>query len=98
MVFVVFLLSQNIKSDCECSRHCAHVAGLIRKYGLDLCRQCFRENAHAIGFVKVCTCSKVQLHKGLNSLVEPVKSPPVAIAVLCFFQKFALPYVFYAFM
>ena len=35
------------------SRLCAHQAGLIRKYGLDLCRQCFREKSAAIGFVKV---------------------------------------------
>jgi small subunit ribosomal protein S29e len=38
---------------CIVSRLCAHQAGLIRKYGLDLCRQCFREKAAAIGFVKV---------------------------------------------
>jgi small subunit ribosomal protein S29e len=37
----------------RCSRLCAHQAGLIRKYGLDLCRQCFREKSAAIGFVKV---------------------------------------------
>jgi hypothetical protein len=36
------------------SRLCSHQAGLIRKYGLDLCRQCFREKSAAIGFVKVC--------------------------------------------
>lgn len=35
------------------SRLCAHQAGLIRKYGLDLCRQCFREKSAAIGFEKV---------------------------------------------
>ena len=35
------------------SRLCAHQAGLIRKYGLDLCRQCFREKAAAIGFTNV---------------------------------------------
>jgi hypothetical protein len=35
------------------SRLCAHQAGLIRKYGLDLCRQCFREKADQIGFAKV---------------------------------------------
>ena len=35
------------------SRLCAHQAGLIRKYGLDLCRQCFREKSATIGFVKV---------------------------------------------
>lgn len=39
------------------SRLCAHQAGLIRKYGLDLCRQCFREKSAAIGFVKVTSCS-----------------------------------------
>lgn len=44
---------QSDKADDVYSRHCAHVAGLIRKYGLDLCRQCFREHAAAIGFVKV---------------------------------------------
>lgn len=35
------------------SRVCKHRAGLIRKYGLDLCRQCFREKAKDIGFNKV---------------------------------------------
>lgn len=35
------------------SRVCAHQAGLIRKYGLNLCRQCFRERAAQIGFQKV---------------------------------------------
>jgi ribosomal protein S14 len=36
------------------SRVCTHRAGLIRKYGLDICRQCFREKSADIGFVKVC--------------------------------------------
>ena len=36
------------------SRVCTHPAGLIRKYGLNICRQCFREKAYDIGFVKVC--------------------------------------------
>ncbi|TVY29458.1 40S ribosomal protein, partial [Lachnellula hyalina] len=35
-------------------RVCTHKAGLIRKYGLNICRQCFREKASDIGFVKVC--------------------------------------------
>ncbi|TGJ83895.1 hypothetical protein E0Z10_g4880 [Xylaria hypoxylon] len=34
-------------------RVCTHKAGLIRKYGLNLCRQCFREKAADVGFVKV---------------------------------------------
>ncbi|KAI2631789.1 ribosomal protein S14 [Xylaria nigripes] len=33
-------------------RVCTHKAGLIRKYGLNLCRQCFREKASDVGFVK----------------------------------------------
>ncbi|ORY92054.1 hypothetical protein BCR43DRAFT_497716 [Syncephalastrum racemosum] len=35
------------------SRVCAHRAGLIRKYGLNICRQCFREYANDIGFHKL---------------------------------------------
>ena len=35
------------------SRVCTHSAGLIRKYGLNICRQCFREKANDIGFTKV---------------------------------------------
>lgn len=39
---------------CSFSRVCTHRAGLIRKYGLNVCRQCFREYAGDIGFKKVC--------------------------------------------
>ncbi|KAF8927501.1 40S ribosomal protein S29 [Mortierella sp. GBA35] len=39
------------KGSREC-RVCTHPAGLIRKYGLNICRQCFRENSAAIGFTK----------------------------------------------
>ncbi|KAL9099176.1 MAG: hypothetical protein Q9163_005292 [Psora crenata] len=35
------------------SRVCTHRAGLIRKYGLNICRQCFREKSQDIGFTKV---------------------------------------------
>ena len=34
-------------------RVCTHKAGLIRKYGLNICRQCFREKSTDIGFIKV---------------------------------------------
>ncbi|KAF1345743.1 ribosomal protein S14p/S29e-domain-containing protein [Delphinella strobiligena] len=34
-------------------RVCTHKAGLVRKYGLNICRQCFREKATDIGFTKV---------------------------------------------
>nr|CAG8569926.1 14159_t:CDS:2 [Entrophospora candida] len=33
------------------SREC-HRAGLIRKYNLNICRQCFREYSKDIGFIK----------------------------------------------
>ena len=38
------------------SRICSNPHGLIRKYGLNICRQCFRERAGNIGFFKVCVC------------------------------------------
>ncbi|KAK7283760.1 hypothetical protein RIF29_13506 [Crotalaria pallida] len=34
-------------------RVCGNPHGLIRKYGLMCCRQCFRSNAKEIGFIKV---------------------------------------------
>lgn len=41
----------------EISRVCTHKAGLIRKYGLNICRQCFREKSSDIGFTKVSNTS-----------------------------------------
>ncbi|TLS27886.1 hypothetical protein PpBr36_01593 [Pyricularia pennisetigena] len=46
-------------------RVCTHRAGLIRKYGLDICRQCFREKAADIGFVKVRS-ERILLSSPLN--------------------------------
>ena len=40
-------------ANCKGSRVCTHKAGLIRKYGLNICRQCFREKSTDIGFTKV---------------------------------------------
>ncbi|SCV11919.1 small (40S) ribosomal subunit [Komagataella phaffii CBS 7435] len=39
------------KGSRQC-RVCASHQGLIRKYGLNICRQCFRERANDIGFHK----------------------------------------------
>lgn len=36
-----------------CSRVCGNKWGIIRKYNLNICRQCFREYAKDIGFTKV---------------------------------------------
>ena len=35
------------------SRVCSNGHAIIRKYGLNICRQCFREYANDIGFIKV---------------------------------------------
>lgn len=35
----------------RCKR-CGRIGGHIRKYGLDLCRQCYRESAKKLGFKK----------------------------------------------
>ncbi|GAB2219236.1 hypothetical protein Droror1_Dr00006869 [Drosera rotundifolia] len=37
---------------CFCARVCGNPHGIIRKYGLMCCRQCFRSNAKEIGFIK----------------------------------------------
>ncbi|SCU77851.1 LAMI_0A02564g1_1 [Lachancea mirantina] len=39
------------KGSRQC-RVCGSHSGLIRKYGLNICRQCFREKANDIGFYK----------------------------------------------
>ena len=35
------------------SRVCSSQTGIIRKYHIFMCRQCFRDQAHLIGFRKV---------------------------------------------
>ncbi|KAK5746608.1 40S ribosomal protein S29 [Elasticomyces elasticus] len=52
----------------EC-RVCTHKAGLIRKYGLNICRQCFREKAYDIGFTKGST-GKYAITKGERTAVK----------------------------
>ncbi|BBG95173.1 Ribosomal protein S14p/S29e family protein [Prunus dulcis] len=43
------------------SRVCGNPHGLIRKYALMCCRQCFRSNAKEIGFIKIIvTCRLMQ--------------------------------------
>ncbi|XP_037386199.1 40S ribosomal protein S29-like [Talpa occidentalis] len=34
-------------------RVCSNRHGLIRQYGLNMCRQCFRQYAKDIGFIKL---------------------------------------------
>ncbi|EUB56140.1 40S ribosomal protein S29 [Echinococcus granulosus] len=37
----------------RCCRVCSNRHGLIRKYGLNMCRQCFRQYCALIGFKKL---------------------------------------------
>ncbi|OAP62787.1 40S ribosomal protein S29 [Fonsecaea erecta] len=43
---------RNFGKGSRACRVCTHKAGLIRKYGLNICRQCFREKSQDIGFIK----------------------------------------------
>lgn len=81
----IFLMQSN-KADVMYSRHCAHVAGLIRKYGLDLCRQCFRENSAGIGFVKVRLIELYNSTVDLKSLTRTGEN--ILLYVVIHFSKF----------
>ncbi|KAG6431646.1 hypothetical protein SASPL_109727 [Salvia splendens] len=50
-------------------RVCGNPHGIIRKYGLMCCRQCFRSNAKEIGFIKMFNCSVPLIleHRGLEA-------------------------------
>ncbi|OXB69895.1 UNVERIFIED_CONTAM: hypothetical protein H355_009818 [Colinus virginianus] len=55
----------------EKPRVCFNRHGMVRKYGLMMCRQCFRERAAQIGFVKVdppftCILRGAELLKSRN--------------------------------
>ena len=41
---------RNYGKDSRYCRVCRNTHGLIRKYGLNICRKCFRERFHLIGF------------------------------------------------
>ncbi|MEQ2264546.1 hypothetical protein XENORESO_011981 [Xenotaenia resolanae] len=51
-------------------RVCSNRHGLIRKYGLNMCRQCFRQYAKDIGFVKVSKNTKVARFPKLRSRIN----------------------------
>ncbi|KAF5669767.1 40s ribosomal s29 [Fusarium circinatum] len=54
-------------------RVCKHKAGLIRKYDLNLCRQCFREKAKDIGFNK----DGVRSSSGINETDLRLPAVPI---------------------
>ncbi|CAN7108548.1 unnamed protein product [Brassica rapa subsp. narinosa] len=49
-------------------RVCGNSHGLIRKYGLNCCRQCFRSNAKEIGFIKKTLNLQSSLSRGKMSV------------------------------
>ncbi|KAG6747635.1 hypothetical protein POTOM_047525 [Populus tomentosa] len=55
------------------SRVCGNPHGIIRKYGLMCCRQCFRSNAKEIGFIKLNVISEGKQVQMRNSqMVMPL--------------------------
>ncbi|CAL9118114.1 unnamed protein product [Musa textilis] len=44
---------KNYGPGSRCCQVCGNPHGLIRKYGLMCCRQCFHSNAKEIGFIKL---------------------------------------------
>uniref|UniRef100_A0A803R1G0 40S ribosomal protein S29 n=1 Tax=Cannabis sativa TaxID=3483 RepID=A0A803R1G0_CANSA len=64
-------------------RVCGNPHGLIRKYGLMCCRQCFRSNAKEIGFIKVRCFNDFPI---TLDLLKPLLLCMLIIALhLCFF-------------
>lgn len=43
---------RNYGVDSRCCRLCKNTHAMINKYGLSMCRKCFREQAPLIGFIK----------------------------------------------
>uniref|UniRef100_A0A8C3Y9N0 Small ribosomal subunit protein uS14 n=1 Tax=Catharus ustulatus TaxID=91951 RepID=A0A8C3Y9N0_CATUS len=57
-------------------RVCSNRHGLIRKYGLNMCRQCFRQYAKDIGFIKV---SPVAVGRG-SGVPDPAHCPHLSLS------------------
>uniref|UniRef100_A0A8C6ZXV5 Small ribosomal subunit protein uS14 n=1 Tax=Nothoprocta perdicaria TaxID=30464 RepID=A0A8C6ZXV5_NOTPE len=55
-------------------RVCSNRHGLIRKYGLNMCRQCFRQYAKDIGFIKVVPRGRREGRGGF-ALLSPHELP-----------------------
>ncbi|EYU37583.1 hypothetical protein MIMGU_mgv11b022793mg, partial [Erythranthe guttata] len=50
-------------------RVCGNPHGLIRKYGLMCCRQCFRSNSKEIGFIKLWLFGRFQDFLTLEEMI-----------------------------
>ena len=62
---------------------CANQWGIIRKYNLNICRQCFREYAKDIGFVKVSVSEAFpKTNRPLGKVLARLGSQSLALAVV----------------
>ncbi|TKY51023.1 40S ribosomal protein S29 [Spatholobus suberectus] len=55
-------------------RVCGNPHGLIRKYGLMCCRQCFRSNAKEIGFIKSDSDTKCRNARQRNICLNDIST------------------------
>ena len=65
-----------------CSRVCGNVHGLVRKYNIMCCRQCFRIYSKDIGFVKVNSRENSQIPRDFILLREIISTIWGVIEVL----------------
>ncbi|GAB2292138.1 40S ribosomal protein S29 [Dionaea muscipula] len=65
-------------------RVCGNPHGLIRKYGLMCCRQCFRSNAKEIGFIKVALLFSIDLPNLHTLSIEPREEIGKKLCIICY--------------
>jgi ribosomal protein S14 len=80
ILLILWIEGEYVHVSGHCSRVCGNSHGMIRKYGLNTCRQCFRIYSKDIGFVKVSplTCLSF-LSRSCTCIVgcckKPIQSP-----------------------
>uniref|UniRef100_A0A673TE34 Small ribosomal subunit protein uS14 n=1 Tax=Suricata suricatta TaxID=37032 RepID=A0A673TE34_SURSU len=60
-------------------RVCSNRHGLIRKYGLNMCRQCFRQYAKDIGFIKAPAAEPWRVREELFCSLLQTSTAPLFI-------------------
>ncbi|KAJ0404483.1 hypothetical protein P43SY_008803 [Pythium insidiosum] len=79
---------RNYGKDSRHCRVCHTTRGLIRKYGLNMCRRCFRERATQIGFVKRGASSTMRSATSRRRVLSPR-----VLSLLLLLLPLALPLV-----
>jgi len=78
---------KHISKGGRCCRVCSNRWAVIRKYDLNICRQCFRWYARSIGFEKVCFQLRfpcIPLCSMCSSSPHPFRRLPSAVQVRTF--------------